>query len=242
MTDPRIEILGVPVDRITMDQTLWRIEQMIDLGKPHLLVTADSSGIVQAQSDKELMELYQRADLTTPDSSGVVWAMNRQGVDQGERVSGVEIADRLCRLSGEKNWTIFLLGSSPGVADEAAANLRIKYPDVKIVGSRHGYFKPEQDDEVAREVAAKNPDILLVAMGIPRQEKFILKTMPIIKARVAIGVGGTLDVFSGRAKRAPKLIQKMRMEWLWRLILNPSKFAKTKLLPKFVMMNLRDRR
>ena len=242
MIERRIEVLGVPIDCITLDQTMGTIETMIHSGRPHLIVTADSSGIVQAQSDRELMDLYRRSDLNTPDSTGVVWAMNRQGANQNERVSGVEIADRICRMSAEKNWSIFLLGSSPGVADEAAANLRKKYPGVKIVGTRHGFFKPEEDMRVAEEVAKLNPDILLVAMGIPRQEKFILRTMPVIKARVAIGVGGTLDVFSGRAKRAPKLIQKISMEWLWRLILNPSKIAKAKLLPKFVWLNLRDSR
>lgn len=242
MIERRIEVLGVPIDCITLDQTMGTIETMIDSGRPHLIVTADSSGIVQAQSDRELMDLYRRSDLNTPDSTGVVWAMNRQDANQNERVSGVEIADRICRVSAEKNWSIFLLGSSPGVADEAAANLRKKYPGVNIVGTRHGFFKPEEDMRVAEEVAKFNPDVLLVAMGIPRQEKFILRTMPVIKARVAIGVGGTLDVFSGRAKRAPKLIQKISMEWLWRLILNPSKIAKAKLLPKFVWLNLRDSR
>lgn len=239
-TQPRVHVLGVPVDQLTMDQTLERVEAMIESGESHLVVTADSSGIVMAQTDEELMSLYRKADLSTPDSNGVVWAMKRKGSPQRERVTGVELADRICALSPAKGWSIFLLGSEPGVAEQAARNLEIKYPGIKIAGHRHGYFKAEEDMDVAAEVAPFSPDVLLVAMGIPRQEKFIVRTMPTIRARVAIGVGGTLDVFAGKVKRAPVIFQKMKMEWLWRLLLNPTKFSKVKLLPKFVMMNLKS--
>lgn len=238
-TPPRVHVLGVPVDQLTMNQALDRIETMIESGDPHLVVTADSSGIVMAQTDEDLMALYRRAELSTPDSTGVVWAMKRKGSPQAERVTGVELAERICAISPEKGWSIFLLGSEPGVAEQAAKNLETKYPGIKIAGHRHGYFKPDEDETVAAEVAQFNPDILFVAMGIPRQEKFIVRTMPIIRARVAVGVGGTLDVMAGRAKRAPVIFQKMKIEWLWRLLLNPTKFSKVKLLPKFVMLNLK---
>ncbi len=124
----------------------------------------------------------------------------------------------------------------------AAERLRLMYPGCNIVGARHGYFPADSDEIVASEVAQAKPDILFVAMGIPRQEKFIRRTQSIIQAKVAIGVGGSLDVYSGRAKRAPKLVQKLSLEWAWRTILNPKKISKAKKIPLFVLKVLRDRR
>jgi N-acetylglucosaminyldiphosphoundecaprenol N-acetyl-beta-D-mannosaminyltransferase len=159
-----------------------------------------------------------------------------------ERVSGVDIVDRVCALSADTGDSIFFLGAAPGVAELAAEKMRLKYPGCNIVGTRNGYFPAESDRVVAAEIADLDPDFLFVAMGIPRQEKFILDTMPIIKARVSIGVGGTFDVFSGKVKRAPVIIQKLKLEWLWRTLQNPSKLSKTKLLPRFVLLVLKQKR
>jgi N-acetylglucosaminyldiphosphoundecaprenol N-acetyl-beta-D-mannosaminyltransferase len=131
---------------------------------------------------------------------------------------------------------MFFLGSAPGVAAAAAERLSAKYPGCKIVGSRDGYFGSLTDQEVANEIASLQPDILLVAMGMPRQELFILDTADIIKAKIAMGVGGSFDVHSGTVKRAPKVFQKLKVEWLWRTILNPKKLDKVKNLPKFYFM------
>lgn len=224
-----------------MDGAIARIEEFIASGGPHIVVTADSSGVVLAQDDAEFFDLLQNADLVTPDSVGILWAAKRAGDPLPERVSGVDIFDRLCKRSADKGYRIFLLGAAPGVAEMAAERLRLKYPGCNIVGTRHGFFPSDSDEVVAAEVAEFKPDILFVAMGMPRQEKFILATQSIIGAKVAIGVGGSFDVFSGKTKRAPVVVQKMRMEWFWRLMLNPSKIAKAKNLPKFVKLVLRTR-
>lgn len=224
-----------------MDETVRRLAAMIASGKPHLVVTADSSGLVIAQSDPEFQQILHSADLVTPDSIGVVWAAKRKGKPIAERVSGVDLVDRMCALSADSGCRIFLLGAEPGVAEMAAERLRLRHPGCAIVGARHGYFPPESDEVVAREVAEAKPDVLFVGMGIPRQEKFLVRTQPIIQAKVAMGVGGSFDVFSGKAKRAPKLIQRLNLEWLWRTVLNPKKIQKAKTLPKFVLMVLKDR-
>lgn len=200
-----------------------------------MVVTADASGIVTAQSDSEFRHILELADLVTPDSEGVLWASRRNGTAIKERVSGVELVEHLCALSAQKGYRVYFLGAAPGVAEMAAERMRLRHPGCHIVGTRHGYFPADSDEIVAHEVAEAKPDILFVAMGIPRQEKFIYRTMRIIQAPVAIGVGGSLDVFSGKAKRAPLFVQKMKMEWLWRLLLNPKKIAKAKALPVFVM-------
>lgn len=236
-----VSVLGVPVHTVGIDETLSELQKLIESGKSNLVATADSSGIAMAQSDPILMDIYRRASWVTADSYGVVWALKRKGKSV-ERVSGVDVADRLMKLSAEKGYRVFLLGAEPGVAEAASEALQLKYPGCNIVGTQHGHFPPTDDKFIAEQVAQTQPDILLVAMGIPRQEKFIAETMSIIQAKVALGVGGTLDVFSGRAKRAPLLVQKMKMEWLWRLILNPKKWRKAMMLPVFAKMVLTEKK
>lgn len=238
----RVEILGAPVDCLTMDEAMARLEAFILSKEPHLVVTADSSGLVIAQDDAEFLRILQTADLVTPDSAGVLWAARRKGVKLEARVSGVDIVGRMCALSADRGYRLYFLGSAHGVAEIAAEKLRLLYPGCNIVGTHHGYFPPDSDAVVAAEVAKTKPDVLFVAMGIPRQEKFIAATKEIIRAPVAIGVGGSLDVFSGKAKRAPKWVQKLTLEWLWRVLLNPTKFSKVKTLPKFAMRVLRESR
>ncbi|MBS1718131.1 MAG: WecB/TagA/CpsF family glycosyltransferase [Armatimonadetes bacterium] len=235
------EILGLPVDNVGMPEAMDAIKRMLGEDASHIVITADSSGLVIAQNDPEYRQIIREADLVTPDSYGVVWAVKRKGGTVRERVAGVELVDKLSRLSADKGYRIFLLGSAPGVAELAAERLKLLHPGCNIVGTRHGYFPADSDTVVAQEIALTKPDILFVAMGIPRQEKFIKQTQGIIKAKVAIGVGGSLDVYSGKTKRAPVLIQKLRVEWLWRLLLNPKKWAKAKTLPKFALMVLRSR-
>jgi N-acetylglucosaminyldiphosphoundecaprenol N-acetyl-beta-D-mannosaminyltransferase len=231
----------VPVDCCNLVAALSRLEGFIAEGSPHLVITADASGIVQAQTDGELKALYEKAALVTADSTGVVWAINRKQPCLKERVSGVDIVDEVCRLSADRGYRIFFLGGEPGVAELAAEKMKLRHPGCNIVGARHGYFPPDSDQVVAEEVARAKPDFLFVGMGIPRQEKFIASTMEVIRAKVAIGVGGSFDVFSGKAKRAPKMIQKLKLEWLWRTVLNPKKISKAKLLPKFAALVLKEK-
>lgn len=218
-----------------------RLEGFLESDRSHLVVTADATAIVIAHSNSAFKSLIESADLVTPDGNGVIWAAKHRGTQLQERVSGVDLVDRLCSLSADKGYRIFFLGSGPGVAELAAEKLRLKYPGCNIVGSRHGYFPAESDEIVAHEIAALQPDILFVAMGMPRQEEFIRATQAVIKPKVAMGVGGSLDVFSGKAKRAPHAFQRVKLEWLWRLLLNPRKFAKVRLLPKFVFLVLREK-
>jgi N-acetylglucosaminyldiphosphoundecaprenol N-acetyl-beta-D-mannosaminyltransferase len=237
-----VEILGVPVHRVSMDETLVIFARWLNDDGVRVVVTADSSGVVRAQADEEFRGILLGADLVTPDSSGILWAARRKGARLKERVSGVDLVDRLCALSAEKGHKLYFLGAAPGVAEMAAERMRLAHPGCRIVGARHGYFPGDSDEIVAREIAEKSPDVLLVAMGIPRQEKFIWRARDIIRAKISIGVGGSFDVFSGRAKRAPKWVQRACLEWLWRLMLNPRKLAKAKSLPAFVWLVMRSGR
>ncbi len=238
---PTAELLGVPISQLSMDQTIEWFEERIQAKKPGLVITADATALVIARENPSFSAVLAKADLITADSAGILWALRRNGVTNPPKVSGVELVDKLTALSAQKGYRLFYLGSAPGVTDVAAERMRLRWPGCNIVGTRHGFFPATDDEVVAQEIAATQPDILFVAMGMPRQEEFILKTLPIIGA-LGMGVGGSFDVYSGKTKRAPKWMQRAHLEWLWRLALNPTKIAKVKKLPQFVWMILRGAR
>jgi N-acetylglucosaminyldiphosphoundecaprenol N-acetyl-beta-D-mannosaminyltransferase len=238
---PSISLLGVKVHRVDMAAALDAIRHFLASGKPHIIVTADASGIVRAQKDADFRNLVNNADLVTPDGSGVLKGAAMLGTPLIERVSGVEIAREMCRMSAEDGSAIYFLGAAPGVAEQAAANLKEQFPGLKIAGTHDGYFDQSQDAEIAAEVKASGAQALLVAMGIPRQEKFIRDNMDKLGVCVAMGVGGSFDVFSGKVKRAPEFFQRHGLEWLYRLAKDPKKISKVSSLPRFVWLVLREK-
>jgi N-acetylglucosaminyldiphosphoundecaprenol N-acetyl-beta-D-mannosaminyltransferase len=237
-----VPLLGLRVHRVTMEETLEALARFICAGDPHHVVTLDASMCVLARGDPELQAIVRSAELVTPDSAGVLWACRRVGHPLPQRVSGVEIVERLCALSPEKGWKIFFFGSAPGVAEEAAGKMCARYPGCHLVGARNGYFPPAEEPGILEQIRAARPDILCVALGIPRQEKWIARHRDELSVPVLIGVGGTFDVLSGHVRRAPKWMQRLSLEWLYRLAKNPRKIHKVMTLPKFVWMTLRSGR
>ena len=236
-----VRLLGMKVHRLSMGEALENIEQYIADGKPHHVVTADASMVVQARRDPELAEIVQNADLVTPDGAGLLWASKLHNKRLLHRVSGVDLVAELSRLSARKGYKLYLLGAGPGVAEAAAQNLQERFPGAQFVGTRHGFFTPADEPEIVREIAAAKPDALLVAFGIPKQEKFITRHKAELGVPVLIGVGGSFDVYSGRVKRAPKWMQNRGFEWLYRLAQNPRKIGKVMTLPQFALLAIRSR-
>jgi N-acetylglucosaminyldiphosphoundecaprenol N-acetyl-beta-D-mannosaminyltransferase len=236
-----VTILGLRVDRISPDEALRMVEGFISSRTPRHVVTADASMAVIARRDADLQAIVQQADLVTPDGAGILWASRLLRTPVTEKVSGVDLVAQLCRLSAEQGYQVFFLGAAPGVADEAAVNLRIKYPGAQIVGTRDGFFTPEQEPEIVAQIKAAAPDVLLVAFGIPKQEKWISRYKTALDVPVSVGIGGSFDVYSGRVKRAPIWMQKASLEWLYRLWSNPKKIGKVMTLPKFALLALRQR-
>ncbi len=237
----RIPLHGLFVHRVTLSSALDAIDAFSTLGRPHHVVTLDASMCVMAQTDRELKTIVSNADLVTPDSAGVLWACRRKGEALEGRVSGVELVERLCAQSADRGYRLFFLGAAPGVAEVAAERMRAKYPGCSVVGTRDGFFEERDIDAVIEEVCGARPHILCVAMGIPKQEKFISKHKDSLGVPVLIGVGGTFDVLSGAVSRAPSWVQRLNLEWLHRLMKNPRKIAKVLTLPKFVWQTLRDK-
>jgi N-acetylglucosaminyldiphosphoundecaprenol N-acetyl-beta-D-mannosaminyltransferase len=223
-----------------MDQALEQIEQFIQQGGPHHVVTLDASMCVIARDDAELRDIVRKAELITPDGAGILWACRRLGAPLVERVSGVEIVERLCALSPSRGYKLFFFGAGPGVAEDAAEKMQSRYPGCKIVGARDGFFTPAEEPEIVEQIRAEKPDVLLVALGIPKQEKWIARHREDLGVPVLIGVGGSFDVHSGRVRRAPRWVQRLSLEWLYRLVKNPRKIAKVMTLPRFFWMTIRN--
>lgn len=235
---PSLDLLGLPVSRLDRREALAVLERFIDSGEPHLVVTADASGVAIAAQDAEFARIWRGADLVTPDSAGILWAARRAGVPLAERVSGVELAEDLCAMAARRGFGVFFYGAAPGVADDAARRMEERYPGLQVVGTENGYITRAEQQDLVRRIRSLRPAVLLVAMGIPMQEKWLAAHLEELGVPVCMGVGGTLDVFSGRVKRAPVVFQRLHLEWLYRLASNPKKIAKVKLLPRFVRMVL----
>lgn len=233
---PAVSLFGVRVHAVSMDEAVRHILRFVQENVPRQVATADSSMVMMAQSDSDLREIINSADMVTPDSIGILWACRRRGIAMPERVSGVDLVARLAQVSMQTGLKLYFLGAQPGVADEAAQQLQRAYPGVQIVGCHHGYFPPEAEASVVEQIREAHPDVLCVAMGIPKQEKWIDRHRKTLGVPVSIGVGGTFDVLSGRVRRAPLWMQRIGMEWLWRVAHNPRKVSKVMLLPKFAWM------
>ncbi len=229
-----VTILGVRVHRVGMQETLDCIEGWIRERTPRMVITADANALVLAQDDSEFRHLLATADLVTPDGFGLLWAARRCGTPFPERVPGVELVARLAQLSHEHGYRLYFVGAAPGVAQRAAQNLLQRFPSARIVGIDHGYFTPEQEPEVLTRIRAVQPDVLLVGMGMPRQEKWIARHKDQLGVPVSVGVGGSFDVYAGVVRRAPRWMQRYGLEWLWRLLQDPRKIAKVRNLPRFM--------
>ena len=235
MSLKQAEILGVNVNSLTMVQAVEKVQQFIDERKNALVATANAEMLMRATQDEELKHILNSADLVVPDGAGTVWAANYLGVEMPERVAGYDLAQELMREAPGRGDRIYFFGSAPGVAESAREKAMELYPGIKIVGTRNGFFSEADEPEIIAEIKDARPDILLAALGVPKQEKWLYKYRQALQVPVAIGVGGTLDVMAGVMQRAPLWMQKAKLEWLFRGLKQPSRAGRLLALPKFVM-------
>ncbi len=225
-------LLGTPLDCVTLDEAVQRIEGFLEARMPAIVCTPDTTAIWRAQRDQALREVYQQADLVTPDGTGVVWAGRLLGAALQERVSGIDLLEKL--FSCGRVLRLFLLGAAPGVAERAARKLTERYPNLQIVGTHHGYFRPHESDHVVDLIEAAQPDMVLVGLGVPRQELWMRENRQKIRTAVLMGVGGCFDVWAGARRRAPQRWQRLGLEWLYRLLQEPRRLARVSTIPLFV--------
>ncbi|MBP2635616.1 MAG: tagA [Firmicutes bacterium] len=236
-------VLNVSIDNVTMAEALDKLEQFIVTKTPHVVATANAEMVMLAQKDSELAEILAKADLIVPDGAGVVWAARYQGYTMVERVAGYDLAQNLLAQAAVKGYRVFLFGSQPDIVEKAKMVAMKRYPGLCIVGTRHGFFTAEDETTIIREIAELKPDILLAALGVPKQEKWLAKNLTKLNVPVCMGVGGTLDVMAGAVKRAPLWMQRTSLEWLFRLLCQPQRAIRMLALPKFalkVMLRKKD--
>lgn len=227
----KVDILGVRVDSLTMAEAVKAVEGYVAAKKNVLIATANAEMIMRATHDAELKNILNSAALVVPDGAGTVWAAHHLGHAMPERVAGYDLAQELMK----KKHRFFFFGSAPGIAEKAKEKAQKLYPGIEIVGTRNGFFSAADEVQIIKEIKAAKPDILLVALGVPKQEKWLAKHLKKLQVPVAIGVGGTLDVMAGAVKRAPLWMQKAKLEWLFRGLLQPKRAGRLLALPKFVL-------
>lgn len=237
----RIEVLNVLIDAITMTEAVNKLENFITERVPHLVATANAEMVMMAQEDSELAKILKNADLVVPDGAGVVWAARHKGINMPERVAGYDLVQRFLAIAADRGYRIFLFGGSHGVAEKAKAEAERKYPGVKIVGTCNGFFNEKTEPDILDKINTSNTDVLLVALGVPKQEKWLSKNLRKLNVSVAIGVGGTFDVMAGTVKRAPLWMQQANLEWLYRLALQPQRAIRMLALPRFVFRVMRQK-
>lgn len=234
----RVNLLGAPVDGMTLEQFVEKITLRVNGGDPCFVITLNPEMLYRAQHDQDLMEMIRRADLVTADGVGVVWACRVSGRPIPGRVAGIELMTGLLERASVRGWRVFFLGSAPGVAEAAARKAGEMFPGLKVVGACHGYFTDRENDGVVARIVEASPQLLFVALGSPRQEKWIDRHLGLLGGVAAMGVGGSLDVLSGNVRRVPEWFTRRNLEWLGRLLNQPGRWRRMLVLPKFALLVL----
>jgi N-acetylglucosaminyldiphosphoundecaprenol N-acetyl-beta-D-mannosaminyltransferase len=239
MTPNRINILGTPVDNLTMQETLDLLNLAI-INNQHILHTVVNAGkIVSMQEDLELRESVTQADLINADGQSVVWASRLLGRPLKERVAGIDLMENLVELAHLKNYRLFFFGAKEEIVNKLIAKYSQQYSKDIIAGYRNGYFKKDEEKAIAEQIANNNTNILFVAITSPLKENFLYKNREILRnVNVIMGVGGSFDVITGYVKRAPVWMQKTGLEWLYRVYQEPRRMFKRYLVGNIKFIKL----
>ena len=236
----RWQVLGLPVDRVDMDMAVATIIAMIERARREpvpvqQIVTLNPEIAMAAQRDDQLRRIIRDAALVVPDGAGIVAASRLLRGGVVARVPGVELVERLAIMSAERGYRLFLLGAAPGVALEAARRLQTLAPGLAVVGAHSGSSRAEDAEAILAAIQRVRPDVLCVAFGSPKQERWLSEHRPQVGAAVAIGIGGALDYIAGAVKRAPRWMRALGLEWLFRLMRQPWRWRRMLALPRFVV-------
>jgi N-acetylglucosaminyldiphosphoundecaprenol N-acetyl-beta-D-mannosaminyltransferase len=210
-----VELLGAPIDALTMDETVDAVRAMVRIGTPHQHVVVNASKIVLMDRDPFLREVVRGCDLVSADGMSAVWACRWLGSPLPARVTGVDLFARLVAAAHKDGSSVYFLGASDEVVAKVAAYFAALYPGLRVAGSRNGYW--DDDDEVVEEVRAATPDYLFLAIPSPRKEFWLNEHLARLNVPFVMGVGGSFDVMAGKVGRAPEWAQNAGLEWAWRL-------------------------
>lgn len=241
-TIPVRHLFGIPIRAATMEQTLDRCSSAIEHKRPLTIGMVNAAKIVKMRRDPFLFKAVVDCDLVLADGMAVVWASRILRRPLPERVPGIDLFERLLRCAGERRFSVYFLGATQAVLGQVVRHVGATYPGLRVAGSRDGYFRESQSKEVADGIRRASADMLFVAMTSPKKEVFLARWGPSLGVSVCHGVGGSFDVMAGKVKRAPRLWQRLGLEWLYRVVQEPRRMWKRYLVTNtlFLGMLLRE--
>jgi N-acetylglucosaminyldiphosphoundecaprenol N-acetyl-beta-D-mannosaminyltransferase len=236
---PRVDVLGVGVSAINQERALAEITSWIERRERHYVCVTGVHGVMESQRDPDLLAIHNSSGMTTPDGMPLVWCARYAGIESVGRVYGPDLMLNVSAASTERGWTHYYYGAAPGVPELLAENLKASFPGLKVVGTHSPPFRDLNDDEVgqiAEEINHRTPEIVWVGLSTPKQERWMARLRPLLEAPVLIGVGAAFDIHAGRLEQAPSWMQKVGMEWAFRLSREPKRLWKRYLVnnPAFI--------
>lgn len=233
----RIKILGVPVDAVTFNESLAWVEEGLKSPGNKRIVAVNPEKVMKARKDADLLNFLEQSYLLIPDGIGVVKAAELLGLASMERVAGSDLMPAICSLAARNKVKVFIYGSKPEVNEKSRKVLEKRFPGLQIAGWSHGYVPEKEMDELVKKINNSRAEILFVALGSPRQEKWLASYgSALSNIKISQGIGGTLDTIAGTVRRAPLLFQKAHLEWFYRLVTNPRRARRQAVLPLFVLL------
>ena len=230
----RMKFMNTEIDNLTMRETLQTINQLILENKSAYVVTPNVDHIVQLETNKELQAVYENASLILTDGKPLMWIANWYGTPIKEKISGSDLFPLLCKMASEKGYKMFFLGAAEGVAEKAAKNLASRYKGLQVVGTYSppfGFEKNQEEmDKIKSMIKKTKPDILIVGLGCPKQEKFMYRYCDELGVPISLGLGASFDFEAGSVKRAPRWMANHGLEWLFRITQDPKRMAKRSLV------------
>jgi N-acetylglucosaminyldiphosphoundecaprenol N-acetyl-beta-D-mannosaminyltransferase len=242
-TVPRVSLFGVQADPLSMSQTVAAVREMIACGATHQHVCLNAAKVVELERSPELARVIDACDLVSVDGQAVVWASRLLGQQVPERVAGIDLFERLLGEAAAAGLGVYLLGAHAETVGLVKTRAEARFPGLRVVGARDGYWPPEEEAAVVQEVAASGAAMLFLAVPSPRKELFLEQHGEALGVPFLMGVGGSFDVFAGRTRRAPAWMQRAGLEWFYRFAQEPRRMARRYLVGNsaFVLLTLRAR-
>lgn len=237
----KTELFGVPFDDGCMQEAVLEALSLMAEKRAACAVTPNPEILMKLRKDPALRHAVRAADLILPDGVGVIYASRLIGKPIRNRIPGVDFASALMEKLAVRQGSVYLLGAKPGVAEAAAQNLKRDHPGIRIAGLHHGYFSSEDEGTIVTQLRDTSPDLLLVCLGAPRQELWMAKYARQLPVGLMIGLGGALDVYAGRVSRAPEVLRRLGLEWLYRLLQQPKRITRMMCLPGFLRAAMKER-
>ncbi|KGL45834.1 glycosyltransferase [Listeria newyorkensis] len=237
-----VEILGIPFYNVSQNAF---VDELMDAAlnkKRRFIVTANPEIVMHAQQDLEFNQVIRQADYVVADGIGVVKAAKSIGKPLKGRVTGYDTMLGLLEKANEMNLRVYFIGAKPNVIEKLKEHVSVKYSHIEIVGARDGYFETSESEAIAEDILMSQADFVFLALGFPRQEKWISAYLDKFEKGVFMGVGGSFDVLSGCTKRAPSFWVKFNLEWLYRILSQPSRWKRALAIPRFMLAMKKQRR